>query len=355
MLSHVEKTKTAFLLFTNIKNSESQTMEHVYSVIPLLEDHFEERLADVKDQYKRKISSCPLFMMYFMPEGNPVWDKATNSCRIYARYKRELDKENIPSAVLLQSTIGHGNSVSTLAPFQKIVKLASGEETKVYCPMDPDMVKYMSDSIRKVAAEHPRAIMLDDDVRLMLRGGCACPLHMAEFNRINNTKMTREELWAHISSHPNGDPLTRAFENLQRQTLVNFVTALREAIDSVDPTVQGINCTSADVCESAIYTNAVFAGENNPTVVRAPNGTYAPLTTKGFSDTMRRAAVCGSRLRKNGIKIVLAETDTVPFNRYSKNARYERGANELPIRHLVTLCKYYRVSADYILGFKDNI
>ena len=35
-------------------------------------------------------------------------------------------------------------------------------------------------------------------------------------------------------------------------------------------------------------------------------------------------------------------------------ARYERGANELPIRHLVTLCKYYGVSADYILGLKDK-
>ena len=31
-------------------------------------------------------------------------------------------------------------------------------------------------------------------------------------------------------------------------------------------------------------------------------------------------------------------------------ARYERGANELPVRHLVTLCKYYNVSADYLLG-----
>ena len=28
-------------------------------------------------------------------------------------------------------------------------------------------------------------------------------------------------------------------------------------------------------------------------------------------------------------------------------ARYERGANELPIRHLVTLCRFYDVSADY--------
>ncbi len=35
-------------------------------------------------------------------------------------------------------------------------------------------------------------------------------------------------------------------------------------------------------------------------------------------------------------------------------ARYERGANELPIRHLLALCNYYRVSADYFLGLTDK-
>lgn len=35
-------------------------------------------------------------------------------------------------------------------------------------------------------------------------------------------------------------------------------------------------------------------------------------------------------------------------------ARYERGANELPIHHLLTLCKYYQVSADYILGLTNK-
>lgn len=34
-------------------------------------------------------------------------------------------------------------------------------------------------------------------------------------------------------------------------------------------------------------------------------------------------------------------------------ARYEREANELPIHHLLTLCKYYQVSADYLLGLSD--
>ena len=33
-------------------------------------------------------------------------------------------------------------------------------------------------------------------------------------------------------------------------------------------------------------------------------------------------------------------------------ARYERGASELPIRHLIKLSKLYKVSTDYILGLK---
>ena len=36
-------------------------------------------------------------------------------------------------------------------------------------------------------------------------------------------------------------------------------------------------------------------------------------------------------------------------------ARYERGANELPIRHLLSLCKLYHVSSDYILGLSNKL
>lgn len=35
-------------------------------------------------------------------------------------------------------------------------------------------------------------------------------------------------------------------------------------------------------------------------------------------------------------------------------ARYERGANELPVRHLISLCELYNVSSDYILGLCDE-
>ncbi|MDO5151795.1 MAG: helix-turn-helix transcriptional regulator [Eubacteriales bacterium] len=34
--------------------------------------------------------------------------------------------------------------------------------------------------------------------------------------------------------------------------------------------------------------------------------------------------------------------------------KYERGEQEMPIKHLLTLCNYYEVSADYILGLPEG-
>lgn len=35
--------------------------------------------------------------------------------------------------------------------------------------------------------------------------------------------------------------------------------------------------------------------------------------------------------------------------------KYERGEQEMPIKHLLALCKYYNVSADYILGLPKGM
>lgn len=48
------------------------------------------------------------------------------------------------------------------------------------------------------------------------------------------------------------------------------------------------------------------------------------------------------------------ETANVLGTSQTMYARYERGANELPIHHLITLCKFYNVSADYILGIDEK-
>ena len=52
-------------------------------------------------------------------------------------------------------------------------------------------------------------------------------------------------------------------------------------------------------------------------------------------------------LTQQDIATVLKTTQQV----YS---RYENGTNEIPIHHLVTLCRYFKVSSDYILGLKED-
>ena len=298
-------------------------MLYNYSIIPLFEDHFEERVADIVDQYKRNISTCPLFSVIIQPEGIPAWNKGKEIARIYRRYKNALDSFGVPSGILLQSTFGHGTASMAPAEFQFMEPL-DGSSLFAYCPSDEGVLDHLCEEIKLIAKEGPSVLMLDDDVRLLMRPGycCACPKHMAEFNKRCGTSHTKETLFEHLVSCGENDPLAKAFVQLQRDTLVHAVTRFREAVDSIDPTIQGVNCTSGDECDSVIYTNPIWCGKNNPTIVRTPNGTYAPISVKTISDTMRRAAVCGARLRDNGIQITLAECDTIPFNRYGKNARY---------------------------------
>ena len=69
-------------------------------------------------------------------------------------------------------------------------------------------------------------------------------------------------------------------------------------------------------------------------------------------------------MRKNYIQIIrdlredadLTQSEVAQILGTSQTmyARYERGANELPMRHLVALCKLYKVSSDYILGLTTN-
>ena len=35
-------------------------------------------------------------------------------------------------------------------------------------------------------------------------------------------------------------------------------------------------------------------------------------------------------------------------------SRYEKGINEMPLHHLISLCKFYKVSADFILGLREK-
>ena len=35
-------------------------------------------------------------------------------------------------------------------------------------------------------------------------------------------------------------------------------------------------------------------------------------------------------------------------------SKYENETNEIPVRHVVTLCKFYQISADWLLGLSEK-
>ena len=58
------------------------------------------------------------------------------------------------------------------------------------------------------------------------------------------------------------------------------------------------------------------------------------------------------RTKKGYSQMDIAEVLDMQQQRYS---RYETGQNEIPVRHIITLCKFYSISADWLLGLKDTM
>ena len=166
-----------------------------YSIMPLNEKHIDEYCEDIKCKVENGICTMPLFSMTLTPEGDPAIDKAEIYCTIYEKYKAKLDAMGLPSGVLIQASIGHGGKLNESTPFQRFTKLSDGDSYETTCPLDEGFRAYIRRSAARIAATSPCHIMLDDDFRLLQRGGCGCPLLMAELNRRLGTDMTREELY----------------------------------------------------------------------------------------------------------------------------------------------------------------
>lgn len=300
-------------------------MMYTYSIMPLTESGFDEIVEDIKGQVERGISIMPLFKFVPIAEGTPVWNKIGPMCALYAKYRDALSEFGIKSGVLVQSTIGHGWAL-VKTPFQRYVNLTDGQEANNYCPEDPAFAEHLCDIIEKIASESPAAIMIDDDFRLTRRAGkgCACERHMKKLNDLTGRNFTREQLWDYIDSHPMSDEINTAFLKVQHDSLIELATKIRETIDSVNPEIQGIICASGDECNLvATKTAKILAGKGNPSIVRMSNGVYAPYTDR---EHMARIAwhgtIASKFFKKNGIDVLLAEADTIPFNRYAKSAGF---------------------------------
>ena len=61
------------------------------------------------------------------------------------------------------------------------------------------------------------------------------------------------------------------------------------------------------------------------------------------------------RLRqiRNEKKLKQADVANVLNTTQQQYSKYENGAHEIPARHIITLCRLYNISSDWLLGLKD--
>ena len=290
------------------------------------EEHIEEICQDIINQQQTGVSTHALFTMLFNPVGNPPINRAEQQCAIYDKYRTILDKAGAKHGVLVQSTMGHINKPAIHHKFQDSISLVDGNpRLSTCCPLDKNFRKYMKEQMRILATHKPSIVMIDDDIGLIYKNtrGCACPLHMAEFNRRAGTQMTREELYAHTQSDSEESKrYTKIYIDLIGDSLVDFVSEMREGIDMVDPTIQGAVsgiCPMTGYLEFSDRTSRAFAGKGNKPIVRINNGAYTSCTSRFLTMHFYRAALIKSFLENNDV-ILINESDTCPHNRYSTNA-----------------------------------
>ena len=295
------------------------------SIMPLDTDHIDEICADIIEQQKSGVSTHAMMIMYFSPQGTPPINRAAQYCQKYDLFREKLDPAGAKYGVLVQSTLGHISIPALPHPFQNVVSLVDGSELKsTCCPLDQGFQKYIRGQMHTLATHSPSVVMIDDDVGLVYRDvkGCACPLHMAEFNRRAGTQMTREELYAHTQGNTEEDKrYTEIYVQLQSDALCQAVRSMRAGIDEVDPSILGVvsGIYTGGFCEFSDRISEAFAGASNPRIVRMNNGMYTAAGARFFTVNMYRAAILKAHLHGKA-DIFLAETDTCPQNRYSTSA-----------------------------------
>ncbi len=295
------------------------------SIMPLDLAHIDEVCADIIEQQRTGASTHAMMIMYFTPEGTPPQKKAEYFCQKYDRFRERLDRAGAKHGVLVQSTMGHIAKPSSPHPFQTVVSLPTGEPlVSTCCPLDDGFRQYIKEQMHVLAEHHPSCVMIDDDVGILYRDvkGCACPKHLAELNRRAGTNLSREQLNAHTKGNSEEDKrVTAIYVDLIKESLVGAVRAMREGLDEVDPSIQGIasGIYTGAFCEFSGEIAQAFAGKGNPRIVRMNNGMYTAPGARNFTKNMFRAAILRENV-KGQVDRFLAETDTCPQNRYSTSA-----------------------------------
>lgn len=255
------------------------------------------------------------------PQGNDLYEKVRIQKESFRKLKELLkDDKGINLGILFQSTVGHGG-VWNLTPQCSIeadhILKADGSFDPCRCPLDERFLEYIRNCVTLLCEEGPAFTLADDDMR-MADGTCYCDRHVKLISEMTGKEFTRETLAAAIAEAGPHSPVAIAFEKAQIIAFEKLCTAVREAIDAVDPAIRCGCCISVVRYDYAETETRALAGNTAP-FLRIANGSYleGPLREALWKDAVTGFQV--ALFKDKGIPL-LDESDTCPQNRFSKSA-----------------------------------
>ncbi len=209
---------------------------------------------------------------FIYTENSELHQTNLNNLEWYIRY---FQKNDLQVGVWVNS-FGFGNLLD-----EKGVRNTKGMTTiksvrgKVHknrdeiCPEDPAFTSLFCTQIQDIAKLKPDLIMLDDDLCLSVRPGigCFCDRHIKLLEEKIGYKLNVDTLFEDIFTG-HGNPLRNAWLDVMGTTLKNFCSSVRNALDSVDPSIRLGFCagyTSWDMeGATALELTYILAGNTKP-------------------------------------------------------------------------------------------
>ncbi len=292
---------------------------HLYNVIPIFPGHEDFAISEILRQHREVGLDRYLVSLSFHPQRTPASDLIPVLCERFRKVRDGVAGSGVELAVLVQSTLGHGwnGKVPLTRETWQHVHYFDGSESPRFCVLDPGFRAYVRDSIAAIAAEKPSLLLIDDDVGI--RGGeCFCPLHQAAFNEALGGGWTPEALAKTLRESPVDDPVSLAVSRTLLRSITDFARMIREAIDTVDPSMRcGLCACSAGFWEINGIVHAL-AGERTEPFMRVNNAVYGNAAPSNLVNTFRGMSRVIYQL--DDVADVIDETDTFPQNYMSESA-----------------------------------
>ena len=168
------------------------------------------------------------------------------------------------------NSLGHGGSSDAHPEYTNIVTGGGIVCTDSYCPLDEAFTDEFAGWVAALAGTGPDLIMLDDDYRLGYRSGltgCYCPLHLKKVSGLLGEEIGAAELEKRaLTGGPN--KYRDAWMKVNHDSMVGLAKKLRQAVDSVDPSIRLGHCAVLDTWDidgvDSIELAKTFAGGTKP-------------------------------------------------------------------------------------------